>query len=130
MSALVRHGLRLDGQLRQVSQRLLQSDLPASVLDPMRALVEHLARESQAAGPASSSSAVGGSSGSGDAVAQPQQPQPPPQQPQPQAACWKCGKAGGQLRNCSRCGVARYCGAECQRAHWKDHKPECKPKGS
>ncbi|KAI9021313.1 hypothetical protein DFJ74DRAFT_756909, partial [Hyaloraphidium curvatum] len=36
-------------------------------------------------------------------------------------ACDHCG-ANGKIKRCSRCGVARYCGAECQRAAWKEHK--------
>jgi hypothetical protein len=27
---------------------------------------------------------------------------------------------------CSACRAARYCGPECQRAHWRQHKPVCK----
>ena len=30
-----------------------------------------------------------------------------------------------EAKCCSSCKVAIYCGAECQRAHWKVHKPEC-----
>lgn len=32
---------------------------------------------------------------------------------------------GGSLR-CGRCGVARYCGAACQRSDWPTHKKECR----
>lgn len=28
---------------------------------------------------------------------------------------------------CSRCHCTRYCQKECQRKHWKSHKPECEP---
>lgn len=28
---------------------------------------------------------------------------------------------------CSRCRIVYYCGADCQRAHWKTHKKECVP---
>lgn len=31
---------------------------------------------------------------------------------------------------CGRCKLARYCGAECQRAHWAEHKPYCNRVGS
>jgi hypothetical protein len=41
--------------------------------------------------------------------------------------CHKCGKIG-HLKMCSRCGAAYYCGSECQKAHWKKHKPDCVPK--
>ena len=30
-----------------------------------------------------------------------------------------------QTRVCSGCVIARYCGPECQRAAWKEHKPAC-----
>ncbi|KAI9021988.1 hypothetical protein DFJ74DRAFT_706887 [Hyaloraphidium curvatum] len=33
--------------------------------------------------------------------------------------------AEGKLKRCARCGVARYCGAECQRAAWGEHKALC-----
>jgi hypothetical protein len=46
------------------------------------------------------------------------------------SACAKCGAQAGapgvQLRKCSACGNASYCGPQCQRAHWRQHKPECK----
>jgi hypothetical protein len=29
------------------------------------------------------------------------------------------------LRKCSVCGEARYCSTDCQREHWKVHKPSC-----
>lgn len=37
--------------------------------------------------------------------------------------CCVCGKQG-KLR-CSKCGIARYCDRQCQRAHWPDHKRVC-----
>jgi hypothetical protein len=41
--------------------------------------------------------------------------------------CSGCGAEDAQERfkKCGRCMVARYCGAECQRAHWKAHKKTC-----
>ncbi|KAF4122510.1 [histone H3]-lysine4/36 N-trimethyltransferase SMYD, partial [Geosmithia morbida] len=44
--------------------------------------------------------------------------------------CTYCLRTGGtgSLRACTRCQSARYCGADCQRAHWKAaHSRECKP---
>jgi hypothetical protein len=45
------------------------------------------------------------------------------------SACAKCGAQAGapgvQLRKCSACGNASYCGVQCQRAHWRQHKPQC-----
>jgi MYND finger len=46
----------------------------------------------------------------------------------PKDACWECGNRGATFK-CSSCGKARYCGAECQRAGWKEHKHECKKQG-
>ncbi|KAG1652527.1 hypothetical protein FOA52_009226 [Chlamydomonas sp. UWO 241] len=44
--------------------------------------------------------------------------------------CYSCHKTAQEagvpkLRLCGRCGIARYCGAECQKAHWKTHKVVC-----
>jgi hypothetical protein len=45
--------------------------------------------------------------------------------------CAVCGKAasdlaeGEKLRKCSKCELCHYCGAECQRADWKEHKKVC-----
>ena len=42
-------------------------------------------------------------------------------------ACANCGvrESGRKFLRCSACHVAHYCGLECQRAHWKAHKPAC-----
>ncbi|KZS92401.1 hypothetical protein SISNIDRAFT_455579 [Sistotremastrum niveocremeum HHB9708] len=40
--------------------------------------------------------------------------------------CSYCEYSTAALRKCGRCGVARYCDAECQRKAWKDHKLVCK----
>ncbi|TFK66409.1 ankyrin [Pluteus cervinus] len=37
----------------------------------------------------------------------------------------ECGATDKPLKNCGRCKVARYCSVECQRKHWKAHKPMC-----
>jgi hypothetical protein len=42
----------------------------------------------------------------------------------PEFTCHKCGKPAKS--RCSRCGVARYCSAECQREHWPVHTAGCK----
>ena len=40
--------------------------------------------------------------------------------------CDYCQKVKHNLKRCSRCHVAMYCGAECQLAHWKkEHKLQC-----
>jgi hypothetical protein len=42
------------------------------------------------------------------------------------AACGvRAGQAGVRLQMCSRCKRVRYCGPQCQRAHWRAHKAEC-----
>jgi len=38
--------------------------------------------------------------------------------------CGHCGRSA-QKGVCSRCKIVGYCGAECQRAAWKAHKPLC-----
>eukprot|EP00923_Selenidium_pygospionis_P005171 GHVN01008669.1.p1 GENE.GHVN01008669.1~~GHVN01008669.1.p1 ORF type:complete len:242 (+),score=12.39 GHVN01008669.1:22-726(+) len=38
--------------------------------------------------------------------------------------CSQCNREGTTKR-CSDCGVAKYCGKECQRLNWKIHKREC-----
>jgi hypothetical protein len=44
-------------------------------------------------------------------------------------ACAACGARAGQpgvrLKMCSRCKGVRYCGPQCQRAHWPAHKGKC-----
>lgn len=34
--------------------------------------------------------------------------------------------AGAPMAKCSRCHGVRYCGASCQHAHWREHKPACR----
>ena len=40
--------------------------------------------------------------------------------------CFHCGKHGHDLRRCSQCAQAYYCNADCQRRHWRKHKPVCR----
>ena len=43
------------------------------------------------------------------------------------ALCANCGKPSAEgLRQCAGCKKVRYCGKECQKIHWKQHKPMCK----
>ena len=53
---------------------------------------------------------------------------PAPEAPAPVGA-YRCKAAGcdrpGKLQ-CGRCKAARYCGPPCQKAHWKQHKGECR----
>ena len=45
------------------------------------------------------------------------------------STCAACGARAGQpgvrLQMCSRCKRVRYCGPQCQRAHWRAHKARC-----
>ena len=40
--------------------------------------------------------------------------------------CFHCGKHGHNLPKCRQCSQAYYCNADCQRKHWKKHKPVCR----
>jgi len=42
-----------------------------------------------------------------------------------QTSCSHCGKECAELRRCSVCKHASYCGSACQTAAWKKHKKEC-----
>jgi hypothetical protein len=37
-----------------------------------------------------------------------------------------CSDVGRALLKCKGCNEARYCGKECQLAHWKVHRADCK----
>ncbi|KAJ1493757.1 hypothetical protein T484DRAFT_1609988 [Baffinella frigidus] len=43
------------------------------------------------------------------------------------AACAHCGNQGVPLKKCLRCKQAAYCGPECQKAGWPQHKETCEP---
>jgi MYND finger len=38
----------------------------------------------------------------------------------------ECRNKGHGYKKCSACETTRYCSVECQKKHWKTHKPECK----
>ncbi|KAJ7661755.1 hypothetical protein B0H17DRAFT_1093865 [Mycena rosella] len=44
---------------------------------------------------------------------------------QPTEICENCTVNRIDLRRCAGCSVVRYCSKECQKAHWKAHKPYC-----
>jgi hypothetical protein len=47
------------------------------------------------------------------------------------AACCKAGGTdSGNLKSCSSCHEVQYCSRECQRKHWKVHKPHCQHRAS
>lgn len=39
--------------------------------------------------------------------------------------CAQCGRFSEIMPKCGRCLSVRYCSAECQKLHWKQHKKEC-----
>ncbi|KXZ56216.1 hypothetical protein GPECTOR_1g188 [Gonium pectorale] len=44
----------------------------------------------------------------------------------PRCANFGCAaEADLRLKQCAGCRAVRYCGAECQRDHWREHKPAC-----
>ena len=42
--------------------------------------------------------------------------------------CASCGAVAAC--HCSRCTRVKYCSKECQRAHWKTHRPSCRPRNT
>jgi ankyrin repeat protein len=40
--------------------------------------------------------------------------------------CSNTGCSGAGIMKCTGCKQARYCGGQCQLAHWKAHKTDCK----
>jgi hypothetical protein len=58
-----------------------------------------------------------------------QQVQDAPRPSQPRC-CSRCGASRAQagvprFKVCAGCNTARYCGSECQRAHWLQHRALC-----
>ena len=39
--------------------------------------------------------------------------------------CTNCGGTSDHMKKCAGCGKPRYCSRDCQKQHWKKHKPEC-----
>ena len=44
--------------------------------------------------------------------------------------CAACGEGGDKLKTCKSCKLVKYCNATCQRAHWCEHKKECKKRAA
>ncbi len=42
-------------------------------------------------------------------------------------ACGALDSPGSALRKCTRCTVVYYCSKDCQKRHWKEHRPRCLP---
>jgi hypothetical protein len=99
------------------------SDALACVSAPAQAQLSRMARTSlthllewfSPRGEAAAAAATGGAaSGSSHAVVAPPH------------ACDGCGTTALPVKLCSSCRGARYCGAACQRAHWREHKAACR----
>jgi len=43
-------------------------------------------------------------------------------------SCGSCGSSTGPLAACRSCKSVSYCNVACQKAHWKDHRKECREK--
>ena len=71
--------------------------------------------------PAGQPVAPAGSS-SAPAASQPSRPRPPGPRV---CAAPGCGATRG-LRFCGGCGMVRYCSTACSRAHWREHRAECR----
>lgn len=41
-------------------------------------------------------------------------------------ACAGCQATDKPLQKCAACSAVLYCGRECQRAHWRQHKQHCR----
>jgi hypothetical protein len=46
--------------------------------------------------------------------------------PRLRGSCSACGIERSGLKVCAACGLAEYCGKECQLAHWREHKRACR----
>lgn len=44
------------------------------------------------------------------------------------SSCNYCLISADKLKMCAKCKMAWYCSAECQKKHWKQHKPNCTPR--
>ena len=40
--------------------------------------------------------------------------------------CRACGKTDVELMRCAQCKLTFYCGQDCQKKHWPEHKQLCK----
>jgi len=47
----------------------------------------------------------------------------------PTSLCGNCGKTDEKLQKCAKCHFQKYCGKECQDAHWPEHKKVCSALG-
>ena len=87
---------------------------PVPYLELCMSDLRELARE---AGPQRHAAAAAGGSSASASRAQ--------QGPGSVVTCDHCGEAKDKLLVCGGCRKVRYCGAECQKAHRKEHKRDC-----
>lgn len=117
--------------LQQLELRWSQAaPTPVPVQQAARDALLALAEEQQASAAASSSAQphelhAGGQQAQAMPAAAPDLPTPHQQQGGRRCAAEGCSNTQG-LRRCSGCGTVRYCCRECQTAHWRAHKPECR----
>jgi hypothetical protein len=46
------------------------------------------------------------------------------------AKCAYCNNAADNLKICRSCKLVQYCGVDCQKSHWRNHKPICKKRAA
>jgi hypothetical protein len=98
---------------------------PRAVAAVYRPVMLRLQRAADADGGGAGAGASAGGVESAAAAAAPTPPATARADPRCCAACGAAPAGGAALRACARCRRARYCGAACQRTHWKAHKPAC-----
>jgi len=76
------------------------------------------------AGGGAGSGGAGGGGGGGGGGSGPSRSPTKNRKGEPAMICANCGKAATAI--CTACKSVRYCNKECQLAHRKDHKAECK----
>eukprot|EP00035_Acanthoeca_spectabilis_P014481 m.277571 g.277571 ORF g.277571 m.277571 type:complete len:382 (-) comp16149_c0_seq7:9-1154(-) len=76
-------------------------------------------RADEVAGKATANSTATGSAGL------PPPPATDPSTATPEPKCHACEKPHPEMKKCGKCRFAWYCSAECQRGHWRIHKPNC-----
>jgi len=63
-----------------------------------------------------------------DAADAEQKAEAPQETPKPAVLkCASCSTESPECRTCGGCHRVAYCSKDCQKAHWKTHKPECVP---
>ena len=89
-----------------------------------RAMEAAAKRQAGSAGSASGAGAPGSTAAASSSAASAPAVQPP-SSPARVCSAPGCGATHG-LKRCGGCGAVRYCSAECSRAHWREHRVECR----